>query len=214
MKARLTIPLALGLLLATPPATARPLGAGEAPRVSGPLRLSVKKCAESVETSGSGVIARASSCVRLYTFNPGRESDPLRNYGVVWLHTELDTRRGWCAVRTWSDINVPSNKRVHARRPSLRRLSHRSMHTTRLVVDAAGNASRNAVVKKQFLLYPRVMRGALRNEGRVFRTSWHGSSDRALAFASGIEISWHKDFLPATIGGRLRYEIEKKGPRC
>jgi hypothetical protein len=214
MKSRLTIPLVLALLLVSTPASARQLRAADPPRVRGPLRLSVKKCAKSVETAGSGVIARARSCVRLYNFSPSRESDGRRNYGVVWLHTSLDTRGGWCATRAWSEINVPTNKRVHARAPSRRRVAHRTRHTTRLVVDAAGTASSSAVVKKGFLLYPLGLRGALRNRGRVWRTTWRGSSHQPLGFASGIEISWHEDFPPAAISGRLRYRLEKRGPRC
>ena len=195
-----------------PPAAARQMRVRSAPRVSGPLDPRAIECVRNTERVEGEIIAVARSCVRFYTLEPSAEGDPTRDYGVIWLQTSLRPRGRWCAIAARSDIRIPT-RRVHARRPRTRAVHRRHEHLTRLVVDAAGQATDPATVSKRFVLYPEEMRARTRNEGRSFRLAWHGSTGRRVAFATGVEISWHKRYTPRDIDSRFGYEVRRSG-RC
>lgn len=210
MRARVICLVAVGFLSAVPVARAQ-TDASDAPSVSGPLVRVTKQCGRGHERNDGVVIAVVRSCLRFYTFRITSETNPVRDYGVIWLQANVDTRHRWCATTVKSDILVPRGARLEEGRPKVRRPARRRRHTTRLVVDAGGYASRNAVIKKSFVVYPRLMRGLPRNRRRVFRTVWFGSSGRELAFVSGAEISWRTlDGSPPRVQSRLRYELRRK----
>jgi hypothetical protein len=205
-------PLVLGLLLSAGPVAARQMDARSSPRVRGPLAQIAKDCKSRRERFRGRVIAVARSCVRFYTL--AGDSNARRDYGVIWLHTTVDSRRSWCTTRVRSDINIPDGTRLHERSPRLFRAGRRRRVTTRLVVDAAGFAESNAVVSKRFTMIPRRLQGARAANGRIWRAVWRGSSPAIVGAASGAEISWPQSERPPTpVTSGLRYEVQSK-PRC
>jgi hypothetical protein len=212
MKARVVWLAVLGLLLAASPVAGAQTDASDPPNVRGPLESVTKRCGRRLERNNNGVvIGVVRSCVRFYRFRPSSETNSARDYGVIWLQTTIDTRRRWCATTVRSTIPIPRRARLHSRRPRVVRLRRLRGATTRLVVDANGHARRrSAYIRRWLVLYPRVLRGVTRNDGRAFRAVWFGSSDRELAFASGVEISWKQGNVPVSVSSRLRYEIKRK----
>jgi hypothetical protein len=212
MRARLVPILVLGLLGLVPAALARQMDARDFPRVSGPLTLATKECDRKALRAGGSLAAVVKSCLRFYRFNPARETNPSRNYGAIWLQTNVDGRNGWCATVVKSDIRIPDRSVALARRPRSNRTARPRGHRTFLPVDANDNATSNAFITRWFRFYPRSMRGMMLNEGRKFRTLWYGSAGRKLAFASGVEISWRRSAgQPQSVSSALQYKIKKKG---
>ncbi|MFN2488579.1 MAG: hypothetical protein ABR529_02315 [Actinomycetota bacterium] len=207
--------LLLGLVASGAPSLARQLVAADKPRVSGPLTQGSKRCEARKERVNGRVIAVARSCLRFYSFDPAFENNGRRDYGAIWLQVNIDSRRRWCATTVKADIIVPNGTKLHAREPKSFNARRRHKVKTKLVVDARNNASREGVIQKRFLLLPRTLRGRTRDDGRVWRTVWHGSSKRLFASASGIETSWpsEQDLGDFTARAELRYRIKKK-PSC
>jgi hypothetical protein len=207
------VPLVLGLLALTPAAAARQLDATDRPRVTGPLIRDTRDCGRRATKSGGVVVGVAKSCVRFYRFRSGRESDPRRDYGVVWLQTNVNARPSWCATSVTSDILVPRRARLHAHKPKATPKSRERRLTTRLFVDAADHSGPNdAIIKRGYRLFGRTMRGVVRQERTIFRTIWYGSSARKLAFVSGIEISWPQaQGPPLSVNSHLNYKLKRKG---
>ena len=198
----------IGLLGLGPAAYARQMGAREAPSVSGPLTQRTLKCERKAQREDGKVVVTAKSCIRLYLFSKGKETDPDRNYGVIWLQTNLNAGRGWCASIVKSDIDIPPKAIAHIRRPRSATRSSRKSFTTHLRVGARGKAVREGKIVNSFMLYPHTIDGRVAEDGNVFRVVWRGSTRRRLAFASGVEISWRGD-PPGTISSGLRYRISK-----
>lgn len=194
------------------PATAQ-MDARNEPRVSGPLRREVRRCQQRSQEFRGRVVARAESCVRLYAFRPGSERDQRRDYGVIWLQTELRTEPNWCATRALSDIRIPSVARPHARAPRVARATEARRYVVRLRVDANGNARRAGSIAKGFTLFPRVYRGRMMSATRTYRATWEGNTGRTLAFASGVEISWREGDPPARLATGLRFRLLRSA-RC
>jgi hypothetical protein len=203
----------VGVLLASPSANAEQLDARRDPRVSGPLSEVTQRCERKTEKSEGHIVLVARSCIRFYVFDPDKEADAKRDYGAIWLQTNVDSRRGWCATTVKSIIHIPPKAVSLVRRPRAVGGTVRRRYTTRLTLGANGKAAREAKIARSFVLYPRRLEGRLRREGRVFRAVWHGSRDNKLAFVSGVEISWRGD-RPGTVSSSLHYRINHEGRSC
>lgn len=192
------------------PAHARQLVARDAPEVSGPLRLASKDCARKTKTFEGDTVAVGKFCLRFYSFNPAREGNARRDFGVVWVQANVNPRAGWCATTVRSDVELPGRLRLHARAPHRSSTTRRDARTVRLHVDAAGAARREGLIKQRYIAYPKSIRTRVSDRGRLFRLRWRGSSARNLGFASGIEVSWNAEKgLPGGIVSALRYGFEK-----
>jgi hypothetical protein len=208
--------LVLGLFAPVSPAAARQLDAFDRPRVSGPLILDSRDCGRRrIRNEAGTVVALAKSCIRFYFFDPSQESNAARNYGVIWLQTNLEALHRYCATSVLSDIEIPTRTRVHVRKPDFKRAAKRRADLTRLVVDAQDGALQNATIRQPFVMHPRKILGRVRENRTVFRTAWFGSSGRKLAFVSGTELSWRDaDGPPNRVSSRLGFRVKRRIGGC
>jgi hypothetical protein len=175
--------------LATPAAAGQQLRATHRPRAAGPLVFEGRNCGVQ-KVRGAGVtVAVGRSCIFLYTFSATAELDPLRDYGVAWVQTELDVMNDWCATAVGAGIFLPDHLHGHARAPAARAASSATRVTTVLPVDAEGNALTDASVRQSFILQPQRLHSSLSRGRRALVVRWEGRTDRPLAFAAGLEFS-------------------------
>ena len=209
--------IAVALLVPVTGAAGAPaqLDARDQPSVSGPLEQRSSQCKVERERFEGDVVAVGKTCLRVYLLDPESETDANRNYGVVWLQSNLNSRNGWCGIKVQSDVSLPSDVVVERRAPrGVTTIGRRKRMTTRITATANGTASTNGVVSAEATVYPREIRSRLLQEPeQVFRLRWVGSSARKLAFASGAEISWPADSAPRGISFRLNYSL-KQDARC
>lgn len=196
--------------LLLPVGTARAqLDARERPRVTGPLAFLGKRCDRRVEWAGGRIIATSRSCLRLYAFDPARENNSSRNFGVVWMQSNVDARRRWCATEAKSVISFPRRVRVLGTTPGDRGASRSRLVRARLRVDNA--ADKAATIQNVFRLNPQGMRTGTMNDGTSFHATWRGSTRRALGFALGVELSWEQGADPPSTGSLLDFAFKRSG---
>lgn len=204
--------LAALMVLAAPLAAsaAEQMNAADDPQVSGPLELRSDDCRsqEEKDTTTGEVIARGKTCLRVYSYSPASETDTERNYGVVWLQSNVNSRAGWCAASVESDIDLPKIVAVESKAPKSMDVNRRKIFDTLLTTNAAGNGTEEASIKQTQILYPRSVRTSVVADTNVFRLKWRGVQDARLGFASGAEISWPVDQEPR-ITFRLNYELKR-----
>jgi hypothetical protein len=202
--------LVLGLVAPTHAAPAQQLDAFDRPEVIGPLTLDTRNCGRRETRSVQGdIVAFAKSCLHFYLLDDGAETNPRRNYGIIWVQTNVNARRNWCTTAARNVIDVPRKARLHAHSPRKKKVASRRNVLTRLVASAQDTARRVAKIRRDYLLYSDVLRGRTRDERRSFETLWQGSSTKKLAFVSAIEVSWRSgQGPPQTVRSRLGYEVE------
>jgi hypothetical protein len=206
------IVLATSVMLVVPPANAATdqMNATDDPEVTGALELETDGCRRQQEQYRGEVVAKGKTCLRIYTFDPTAESDDERNYGVVWLQSNLNSSRGWCGSKVLSDVDLPNDIRVESRAPKTIELNRRKAYRTELSVDAAGNAVGDpASIAQDQVLYPEKVRGWVMDAENVFRLKWTGMENAKLGFASGAEISWTQGESPGGISFRLNYQLRR-----
>ncbi len=172
------------------------LDAREAPNVSGPLIHTGGSCDAGRERAGGQVVVVLRACSDVYGFKAGKETDPNRDYEVIWLQTSVEPRNGFCATDVTSTLKVPKGTRIERKAPRYKRTDERIRYKTRLVARAGGSAVRRGVVKQKFGLLPRVLDPTVR--GRTFTLEWRGRTSKALGFAMGVEISYPENNPPGT----------------
>ena len=185
------------------------LDARERPRITGPLAFVSKDCERRVNRVGGRVIATSRSCLRLYAFDPARENNTSRNFGVAWMQSNVDARRRWCVKEARSVIGFPRNVRVLGTTPGDRDASRTHLIRARLHIDNA--AEQAATIQNAFRLYPRLLRTRTMNDGTSFRATWRGSTRRALGFALGVELSWPEGAGPPRTGSLLDFTLRRSG---
>lgn len=199
------------LALLGPSSSAAPLAqmnASDEPSVEGPLTLADTKCDRKSRTSNGERVAVIKRCLRFYTFDEATESDVDKDYGVVWLQSNVDGRNGWCTKRAASDVLLPDDVEVHRFRPRRATSIETSQtYTTKLVADAGGTATNPGQISQEWLAYPRRVRGLMRAEDTVFRVKWAGTSKAKLGFAGGVEISWPPETPPEGLSYRLKFAL-------
>ncbi len=221
MTKRLRGPLAgvmtAALVVGLAPSAAGQLDARTEPVVSGPLTTlgDGKKCrATKYEVEGA-VVARAKICLFLYSFDPEKEDDPDLDYGVMWAQTNVDTGGGWCAFKVNTEVYIPKDMPVHAKVPRAQEIPRRKKVTWKLAVDAEGNATEDASVKKGLTLYPSSLSRARREDDTyedtdLVRVTWRGETAQKLGFVSGMEVSWPEDKgPPEAVPFRVEYPIRQ-----
>lgn len=172
------------------------LDARDRPNVSGPLIHAAGSCDSGRErTSGGTVAVLLRACSDVYGFKAGKETDPNRDYNVIWLQTYVDPRNGFCATDVTSTLKAPRGTRIERKAPRKIRTDERVRVQTRLVAKAGGSAVNNGVVKQGFALHPRIMDPTL--DGRKLTLEWRGHTSKPLAFALGVEVSYPEDDPPA-----------------
>lgn len=208
--------LVVGALMMIPTVSAAPtqMDAGDDPRVSGALELETDGCRRQREKFRGQVVAKGKTCLRIYTYDPDAETDDARNYGVVWLQSNLNSRRRWCGAKVLSDVELPGNITVESRAPRTLRLKRRRAYETVLTAQAGGHATTETEtsVEQDQVLYPEKIRTRVLRDKNVFRLKWVGLEKAKLGFASGAEISWPAGATLDGISFRLNYSL-KRG-RC
>jgi hypothetical protein len=204
--------LVLGFLVPTPAAGARQRDASDSPRITGPLTPETRECGRRKTREQSGdVVAVAKSCLYFYSFDPSKEANVRRDYGVIWLQTNVNARQGWCTTSISSDIDVPARARLHSHKPTLKEASSKRRVFTGLLLNARDSAVNDASIGRRFVLYSRTMRGLVRADRTIFRTVWYGRSSRKLATVSGIEVSWRaSEGPPESLTSRLGYDVKRR----
>ncbi len=206
------------LALSAGPAFARQLDAQKAPTVTGPLTGGEPSCdeAEAIDEDTEEVVAMVKLCVRLYALDPGAEQDEANDYGVLWLQSNVDASPGWCANEVNTSALIGAGGAVTQYSPAIRLSPAKKEEiTVRLKVDAEGNATENARLAQELLLFPRrfTMAVAPTEEGTMVRGQWKGSAGRKLAFATATEISFPAGVGSPEMNPELTYSFTKND-RC
>lgn len=194
-------------------AQVRQMDARDGPEVTGPLNRQSTDCKTQREGFEGDIVAVSKTCLRIYTLAPGSETDRARDYGIVWLQSNLNSSHSWCAVKVLSDVNLPADVTVERKVP--RRflpIDRRKRFTAKLRATGGGTATTGATIFQDAYLYPKEIRTSARliETQRVFGLKWLGSSDEKLGFPSGAEISWEQGNAPRGISFRLNYELKQK----
>lgn len=207
--------LVVALMLVIPSAGSAPaqLDASDDPRVTGELELETDGCEKQHEKYRGNVVARGKTCLRIYTYDPNSEEDAERNYGVVWLQSNLNSSRGWCGSEVISDIDLPNNIDVESKAPETMDVNRRKSYETVITAEAGGNGTGDPTsIEQDQVLYPEKVRTKVINNTNTFRLKWTGLEKNKLGFASGAEISWEAGAPLDDISFRLNYSL-KRG-RC
>jgi hypothetical protein len=183
------------LVVPIAPAAARQMRARDEPSVTGPLEPDpeLHSC-DSKKTRAEGeVVAAFTICLQWYRLSPEREADPLNDYGALWVRARANSKNGWCATRVKLETTLPSEgtlskapragSKIEAKRGDKKT-------TSMLAVDAQGDAPEPGTIEQSYLLRPGTLRVTLRDDTRTYRLRWDGLSRKAVAFATGIELSW------------------------
>ncbi len=211
-----TLLLMIGMVLASSPeAEAR-----KAPERKGPLNFDERKCGrETLRKRINGrleVVAKAETCLRLYTYDPLAEDNDNRDYGIVWVQARIDPRGAWCAKDVWSDLVVTEDTKMHKRTPGRNfKISKPRRIEVKLASVAQGFGDQKASLSEKTKIYPRRLRHSTFTFQRsnVFRQRWTGQRGGVVNLTSGVELSWAVDDPPDAISSGLLYDFERRG-RC
>jgi hypothetical protein len=183
------------------------LNADDQPVVEGPISQQDMKCDRKQQLDGKDVAAVARRCLRFYRFDKGAETDPERDYGVLWLQSTVDGRNGWCAKEVASKVVLAPGLGLHNHKPdAARKIPRRTEVETDLSADANGNGQ-PARVSQRWIAFPTDYSAAVKDDGSAFTLRWNGHTAAKLGFASGIEISWPADAPPEGISFRLNFKL-------
>ena len=199
------------LLVPSTSGAATQMNAADDPQVTGDLELQTDGCREQEEKYRGQVVARGKTCLRIYTYDQASEDDAARNYGVVWLQSNLNSSRDWCGSEVLSDVDLPNNVRVESRDPRTMDVNRNAKpFETSITVKAGGNVvgETESRINQDQLLYKDKVTTKIQS-GNVFRLKWTGLESDKLGFASGAEISWADDDSPGAISFRLNYQLSR-----
>lgn len=201
---------AMALVVPTQVGAAAQMDAGDDPQVTGALELETDECRRQQESYRGQIVASGKTCLRIYTFDPASETDEERNYGVVWLQSNLNSRRGWCGAEVLSDVDLPDDIAVQSRSPRSMELKRQKHYETALTAQAGGTATdSDSSIRQEQVLYPEEVRTRVLAKENIFRLKWVGLESEKLGFASGAEISWASDDSPGGISFRLNYQLTR-----
>lgn len=196
------------IVLPAAPASAQ-LDARERPRVTGPLAFVNKVCDRQPERAGGRLIATSRSCLRFYAYDPAKDDNSRRNFGVVWMQSNVNARRRWCATQVKSVINFPRRTHILGTTPGGRRASEVRPTQARLRVSPATDSP--ATIQNGFQLHPQRLSTGLTDQGTSFNATWRGSTRRGLGFALGVELSWRANSDPPRVGSVLNFALARSG---
>lgn len=196
------------------PATAAQMDAADDPRVVGPFSGSEEPAcsAEAVKTEDGETVARVKLCARLFPLDTVAESNEDRDFGILWIQSNVNSMNDWCTTATSTSGLVRSAGTVHDYVPARRYGASRGHDVKmKLIADAQGMASEKAVVSQRLTLYPIKTRPLVDQEDNGTRVTarWTGSSSKKLASVLGVEVSWDSSSgSPAMVPG-LTYDFAR-----
>jgi hypothetical protein len=162
------------------------------------------------------LVARVRLCYRVFLFDPDSEDNENRDYGVIWLQSNVDAQPGWCTTAVRTSALVSEGGKGHDFSPSEKITANGRKRVKRtLKVDAEGNAAQNARVTQSFVLFPKSVVPTLKKGvDHRFKLTWNGSTARNLAFATGLEISWPSAGGSPQIDPKLTYDFSAEPQGC
>lgn len=184
----------------------------------GPINFQTRGCDSAKDRNKRGrIIATARACTFIYTVSPGDDLDDQRNFGSLWIQSEVDARSNWCVEKVRMEIEVPDGARLEGVTPRGRMTnSKRKLTRVNLRIGDTTQMETVGLLKHLLYLYPGEMFKRARDQGNRQILIWKGNTRKPQAFALGLSISWlESDGLPdfASAGGSLKRFIEKK-ERC
>jgi hypothetical protein len=211
-----TLLLMIGMVLAS----STEAEARKAPVRKGPLNFDERQCGrETLKKRINGrleVVAKAETCLRLYTYDPLAEDNENRDYGIAWVQARIDPRGAWCAKRVWSDLVVSEDTNIHKRTPGRNlKLGKPRRVEVKLASVAKGFGDEKASLSEKTMFYPQRLRHSTFTfqRSKVFRQRWTGQRGGVVNLTSGAELSWAVDDPPDAISSGLLYDFERRG-RC
>lgn len=184
------------------PAAALAAPASE-PRAAGPWSptYSPPTCdAGPLEYSDGTVAVDTRTCEWWFQYATASETDTTRDYGILWLHTRVDPRPGFCVRKVLMGLQAGDGFSAHAATRPRDVVIRAGRHTKmQLATDARGNGLQEASVEQDVLLRPgRLEVRRLSTEGWS-RGRWTaaGPQTKPVDLALGIEVSWETDPLSA-----------------
>lgn len=205
------------LAAAGPAGAARQMRAGDPPRVSGPyLRVDDSCSKQGVRTEQGERVAVSEVCLFLFEYDPLRELDLISHHAAVWVQATLAARPGWCTIRADVEIRISSEGRIYAHAPGGRSAPARAQPTTiELRSDAGGYGLQEGAVAQDLSLLAGRWSSELSgtDEGSALKTTFTGSQNSTLAFATGAAFSYPMLAPPMVQGGFSRYDFVK-APSC
>ena len=214
---RAMVPLALLVVVAFPGTAGAQLDARDAPSVSGPLTGGQKGCDGGKEMHQGDLVARVRLCYRVFLFDVDSEDDQNRDFGVIWLQSNVDAEPGWCTTAVRTSALITEGGTTHDFTPADKVGTNDKKRVKRtLRVDAEGNADQIARVTQSFVLFPDNVTPTVRNQngGERFKLKWEGSSARNLGFATGVELSWDQAEGSPQIDPKLTYDFSAEPQGC
>jgi hypothetical protein len=216
---RIALPIAVLAILALPGQAFAQLDARDAPNTSGPLTAAsgLRGCDGGKEMHQGEVVARVRLCYRVFLFDPDSEDSAGRDYGVIWLQSNVDAEPGWCTSAVRTSALVSEGGRAHDYSPGAEITAQGRKRVKRtLKVDAQGNAEQNARVTQSFVMFPNKATPTLRRQdgGQRLKLRWRGFSGRNLGFATGLEMSWPASGGSPQIDPKLTYDFSAEPTGC
>lgn len=191
----LALPIMVLVLVGAGIAHAQTL-ANDDPTVRGPLTRDDKDCVRDRTRTTSGTVAAVSKgCSYGYSFDPDRDRDAARDYGVFWFQTTVDPRNGFCVSNVRSVIRVPRGYRIENKTPNFERATSREREKAKLRVDAGGGLRNDAIVKNAYTLFPRKLKPNLSRRKLV--VEWNGGTRRMVTIILGVEVSYRENNIPS-----------------
>lgn len=209
----MVVMLAVGFAL---PALGAQLKASDRPAKSGPLSYDGTSyngpdCRNDQAAFGGEIIARYKTCSFFYRFDPDSETNSRRDYGALWLQSQVNPDNGWCASKVTTKLEL-LDRSARVQRATKRHSSPASSKrvVARLRVDAGGKATEAGKLRNGFKLYPKEFSSTYRKGSDTLRLFWNGATRRTVAFAGGIAISWPRSEGPPAISVRIEPVMQNR----
>jgi hypothetical protein len=199
-----------------------PAEARRQPKQSGPINFDERQCARKTirwrnpKTGVREIVAKTETCALSYDYDPLREDNENRNFGILWAQARIDPRGAWCAKKVWSDIVVSEDTRMHKRTPAKNYdLSRSRKILVKLSSTADGAGDGKATVQETTTFRPKKLRHSRFTFERqpVFRQVWTGQRGGVFHLTSGVEVSWAEDDPPDGLSSGVLGNFERRG-RC
>jgi hypothetical protein len=201
MKKVLAAGIAAATLVAAAPAHAQ-MNPRSAPRSTGPLGSSPKRCQSDNLRAAGRVRGRLVVCAFSFGLNSAVDGNPNRDFGAVWIQASINPTNGWCAVRAPLSVVRPNNTRVVSVTPRALRARRARSHVARLTIGGPA-AKRVGRLRKGFTVFPRRLRRTFRPGPGRLTAMWNGRTRNTVAVVAGLEVSWREALNPS--GGRFRF---------
>lgn len=158
------------------------------PRTEGPVTLDDSTCDERTIRSDDGtVLGSGNVCIYLYSFDTTSEIDLTREYGAAWAQARFTPAQGWCATEVESRIELSEGDLERIAKGPARP----GKVTTRLPMDARGNAIEEALISKAWTSSAgKTSNTAPAGKKPSTTSAWKGKSAKPVSLVGGLAYSY------------------------